>query len=63
MGVWDGVKESSKKKLVISTCRNNVRRTNGREQMPRKWRGDGAEEDRNCILDCIKGDPERMGKE
>ena len=40
-----GVKESSKKKLVRST----VQKTAQREQMPRKCRGNGGEEeDRNC---------------
>ena len=26
----------------------NLRLKTGREQMPRKWRGNGREEDRNC---------------
>ena len=30
-----------------------------REQMPRKWKGNGDEEDR----DCIKSDLERVGEE
>ena len=34
-----------------------------REQMPRKRRGYGGEEDRNCDGDCIENDLERMGKE
>ena len=31
-----------------------------REQMPRKWRGKGSEEDRHCDGDYIKSDLERM---
>ena len=31
--------------------------------MPRKWRGNGGEEDRNCDGDCIKSDIERVGEE
>ena len=55
-----GVKESSKKKLVRSTWAGHVeqmvdKKTNWhREQMTRKWRGNGGEEDRNCDGDCIK---------
>ena len=32
-----------------------------REQIPRKWRGNGGEEDRNCDGDCIESDLERVG--
>ena len=31
--------------------------------MPRKWRGNGGEEDRNCDGHCIKSDLERVGEE
>ena len=31
--------------------------------MPRKWKGNAGEEDRNCDGDCIKSDPERVGEE
>ena len=31
--------------------------------MPRKWSGNGGEEDRNCEGDCIKSDLERVGEE
>ena len=52
MRVEVGVKESSKKKLVRSTWAGHVAKPGykktGREQMPRKWRGNGGEEDRNC---------------
>ena len=34
-----------------------------REQMPRKWRGNGDEEDRNCDGDCIKSHIERVERE
>ena len=34
-----------------------------REQMPRKWRERGSEEDRNCDGDCTKRDLERVEKE
>ena len=33
-----------------------------REQMPRKWRGNRGEEDRNCDEGCIKHDLERVGE-
>ena len=52
-----GVKESSKKKLVRQ-MKNWLR-----EQMPRKWRGNGGEEDKNCDGDCIESDLERVGDE
>ena len=52
-----GVKESSKKKLVRQ-MKNWLR-----EQMPRKWRGNGSEEDKNCDGDCIESDLERVGDE
>ena len=31
--------------------------------MPRKWRGNGGEEHRNCDGDCIGSDLERVGEE
>ena len=31
--------------------------------MPRMWRGNGGEEDRNCDGDCIESDLERVGEE
>ena len=31
--------------------------------MPRKWKGRGGEEDRNCDEVCIKGDLERVGED
>ena len=34
-----------------------------RKQVPRKWRGNGGEEDRNCDGDCINSDLERVGEE
>ena len=34
-----------------------------RDQMSRKWSGKGAEEERNCDGDSIKGDLDRMGEE
>ena len=35
-----------------------------RELMPRKWSGNGCEEDRNCDGGyCIKSDIERVGEE
>ena len=34
-----------------------------REQMPRKWRENGGEEDQNCNGDWIKSDRERVGEE
>ena len=52
MRVWDGVKETSKKKLVKSTWvgrRKNREMTNWqREQVSRKWKGNGGEKERNC---------------
>ena len=48
MRVKVGVKEDSKKKLVRRSCRKNLRRKIGREQMPKKWRGNGGDGDRNC---------------
>ena len=62
-----GVKESSKKKLVRSTWAGHVEKWHmknwQREQMPRKWRGNGGEEDRNYDGDCIESDLERVGEE
>ena len=62
-----GVKESSKMKLARSTRTGHVDKWQmkkwQREQMPRKWRGNGCEEDRNCDWDCIESDPERLGEE
>ena len=47
-----GVKASSKKKLVMSTWAGDVEKWEmknwQREQMPRHWRGNGGEDDRNC---------------
>ena len=47
-----GVKESSKKKLMRSTWAGNMEKWEmkhwQREQIPRKWREKGGEEDRNC---------------
>ena len=34
-----------------------------RQHVPRKWRGHGGEEDRNCDGVCIKRDLERVGEE
>ena len=34
----------------------------GRDEMPRKWRGNGGEEDRNFDGDCIEIDLERVGE-
>ena len=31
--------------------------------MPRKWMGNGGEEDRNCDGGCIKSDIKRVGEE
>ena len=33
-----------------------------REQMSRKWKGNGGEEDQNCDGDCIKNDLGRVGE-
>ena len=33
-----------------------------REQMPRKWRGYGGEEDRNCDGGCIETLVKRVGE-
>ena len=59
------MKEYSKEKLVRSTWAGHVDKWQKaenwqREQMPRKWRGNGGEEDRNCDGDCIKNDIERV---
>ena len=60
------MKESSKKKLVRSTWAGQVGKWEmknwQREQMPREWRGNGDEEDRNCDGDYIKNDLERVGE-
>ena len=52
MRVEVGMKESSKKKLLKSTwlvmCKKWEMKTWQREQMLRKWRVNGGEEDRNC---------------
>ena len=42
------------------SCRKNWQMKN--KQMPRKWRGNGGEEDRNCDGDCIESDIERVGE-
>ena len=61
-----GVKESSKK-LVSRTRADRVEKWQmknwQREQIPRKWRGNGGEEDQHCNGDCIKIDLERVGEE
>ena len=61
-----GVKERSKKKLVRRTWAGRVKKWEmknwQREQIYRKWRGNGGEEDRNCDGVCIKHDLE-MGDE
>ena len=62
------VKESSKKKLARSTWAGHVAKNRKmkhwqRQQMPRKWRGNGGEEDRSCDGDYIKSNLERVGKE
>jgi len=46
--VWDGVKESSKKKLMRSTCAGHMEKMGDekRVQVPRKWRENGGEENR-----------------
>ena len=33
------------------------------EQMPKQWRGNGGEEDRNSDWVCVKSDLEIMGEE
>ena len=54
MRVEVGAKESSKKKLVRSTLADHVEKKKRevknwqRRQMPRKWSGNGGEEDQNC---------------
>ena len=49
MRVEVGVKESSKKKLARSTWVGHVKKREMKnEQMPRKWRGNGGEEDQDC---------------
>ena len=62
-----GVEKRSKKKLVRSTWTGHVEKMAekklAKEQMPRKWRGNGGEEDKNCDGDCIEGDLERVGEE
>ena len=45
------------------SCRKKWQMKNWqREQMPRKYRGNAGEEDRNCE-DCIESDLERVGEE
>ena len=34
-----------------------------REQMPRKWRGNGGDKDQNCDGGCLKRELERVGEE
>ena len=52
MRVGVGVQESSKKKLVRSIWAGHVDKFEDektcREQMSRKWRGNGGEEDQHC---------------
>ena len=65
MRVWDGVKESSKKKLVHGLVMwTKQKMTNWqREQVPRKWKENGGDEERNCDGDSLKSDLERVGEE
>ena len=46
------MKESSKNKLVRSTWVGHVEKMGdeklAKKQMPRKWKGNGGEEDQNC---------------
>ena len=51
-----GVKEHSKKKLAKSTWAGHVEKTADEKLAERthEWRGNGAEEDRNCDGDCIQ---------
>ena len=62
-----GVEESAKMKLVRSTWAGLVEKCSiknwQREQMPRKCRRNGGEEDRNCDGNCIESHLERVGEE
>ena len=53
MRVWDGMKESFKKKLMRSVAGHMGMKWEmknwQREQVPRKWRENGGEEDRRGI--------------
>ena len=55
-----GVNESSKKKVTRSTRAGQMKNCQ-EEQMHRKWRGNGGEEDRNCDEACIES--ETVGEE
>ena len=53
--------------MVRSTTAGHVERMGDenwqRDQMPRKWMGNGGEEDRNCGGGCIKSGIDIMGED